>query len=180
MKKVIAFGASNSKKSINQHFAKTAAGLLDQNQIEVEALDLNDYEMPIFGIDREMEEGIPQLAKDFKQKMIDADGIIISFAEHNSSYSTAFKNIFDWISRIEQDIWHNTPMLLLSTSPGGRGGMTVLQSAYDRFSRSNENVVGKLSLPFFQKNLGEHSELQDEEIAAELKQLIGDLEKKVL
>ena len=36
------------------------------------------------------------------------------------------------------------------------------------------------TLPFFQKNLGEHSELQDEEIAAELKQLIGDLEKKVL
>ena len=94
MKKIIAFGASSSKTSINKQFAVYAANEFKGATVEV--LDLNDYEMPVFSVDKEKESGIPQLAHDFFSKIGSADLLVISFAEHNGSYSAAFKNIFDW------------------------------------------------------------------------------------
>ncbi len=125
-KKILAFGASNSKNSINKKFATFAA-----NQIadaEITLLDLNDFEMPIYSIDREQEGGVPNLAKQFKSHIQNADGIIVSLAEHNGSFTTAYKNIYDWMSRLEGSVWEQQTMFLLSTSPGGRGGKTVLDA----------------------------------------------------
>jgi NAD(P)H-dependent FMN reductase len=92
-KKIIAFGASSSKNSINQKLANFAANEISNANVKL--LDLNDFEMPIFSIDRELESGIPALAYEFKKQVKDVDGIVISFAEHNGAYSAAFKNAFD-------------------------------------------------------------------------------------
>jgi len=105
MKKIIAFGASSSKKSINKQLAAYAAGQFENASVEV--LDLNDYEMPIYSMDKETESGIPGLATDFYNKLGTADLLVISFAEHNGAYSTAFKNIFDWTSRIHSETFKN-------------------------------------------------------------------------
>ena len=48
--KILAFGASTSKSSINQQFALFAAHQFDG---EVNMIDLNDYEMPVFSVDKE-------------------------------------------------------------------------------------------------------------------------------
>ncbi|NNE28240.1 MAG: NAD(P)H-dependent oxidoreductase [Saprospiraceae bacterium] len=159
MKNILAFGASSSRHSINRQFAAFAAQQIPEAMVDL--LDLNDYEMPIYSIDREKETGIPELAKEFKQKILDTDGIIISFAEHNGAYSAAFKNIFDWISRIDGNVWAEKPMLLLSTSPGGRGGKTVLDIAVAKFSRMNPKVTGSFSLPSFKKNFSGESGILD-------------------
>jgi len=66
--------------------------------------------MPIYSEDYERLSGIPKEAYDFKEIIKEADGIIISFAEHNGAYTAAFKNVFDWISRIEKVVWYNKPM----------------------------------------------------------------------
>jgi len=39
----------------------------------VKFLDLNDFEMPIYSIDRETESGIPDLAKSFYKEIGEAD-----------------------------------------------------------------------------------------------------------
>ena len=111
--------------------------------------------MPIYSIDREKEDGIPALAQEFKNHLREADGIIISFAEHNGAYSAAFKNIFDWVSRIEKNVWGNKPMLLMATSPGGRGGKTVLDIAVNKFKFMNTNTILSFSLPSFRQNFSE-------------------------
>lgn len=117
--KVLAFAASSSRESINKKLVTYAASLLDG--VEVEVLDLNDYEMPLFSVDKEKELGQPDLAKAFLAKIGESDAIIISFAEHNGSYSAAYKNLFDWCSRITVKVYQGKPMVMLSTSPGGRG-----------------------------------------------------------
>jgi len=127
-KNILAFGASSSKNSINKSLANYTANQFPDATINL--LDLNDFEMPIYSIDKENENGIPQLAQDFKQHIKGADGIVISFAEHNGAYSAAFKNVFDWVSRIESDVWGNKALFLLATSPGARGGQTVLEIAF--------------------------------------------------
>ena len=85
--------------------------------------------MPIYSEDLQNLSGIPKKAFDFKSEISNSDALVISLAEHNGSYTAAFKNIYDWISVIEADVWCSKPILLLSTSTGARGGKTVLDTA---------------------------------------------------
>ncbi|MGB0444098.1 MAG: NADPH-dependent FMN reductase [Flavobacteriaceae bacterium] len=162
MPNIVAFGASSSQNSINRKLAHFAAKQVPNANINL--LDLNDFEMPLYSTDRE-KEGIPELAFDFKAALTAADGIIISFAEHNGAYTTAFKNIFDWISRLEKPIWCGKPMFLLSTSTGARGAITVLELAHLRLSRERPNIP-TFSLPSFNENYDEINGITNADLRA--------------
>ncbi|MCK0127494.1 NAD(P)H-dependent oxidoreductase [Erythrobacter sp. F6033] len=148
--RILAFAASNSSVSINQQLVAYAASLAEGAEIEM--LDIHDYDMPIYRHDREEESGIPQQAHDFLAKVGSADALIISFAEHNGIYTAAFKNLFDWCSRVGRNVWQDKPMVLLATSPGGRGGKGVLEFATGHMPRFGGNLVGYLSVPSFGEN----------------------------
>jgi len=166
MSKVFVFGASSSKQSINKQLANYAANLIPE--VDLNAVDLNDFEMPIYSIDKEKATGIPDLAKQFKAHINSSDGIIVSFAEHNGSYTTAFKNILDWISRLEKPVWGNKPMLVLSTSQGARGAASVHQAAVLGCGYMGGEVVGQMSLPSFDQNFDSTAGIVDAELKAEL------------
>ncbi len=148
--KLLAFAASNSKKSINKQLATYAASLLAGAEVEI--LDLNDYELPLFSVDKEAELGQPALAHAFLQKIGAADALLISFAEHNGSYSAAYKNLFDWCSRITGKVFQGKPMVLLATSPGGRGGASVLAAAVNSAPFFAGTVKASLAIPSFNSN----------------------------
>ncbi|MGV1010960.1 MAG: NADPH-dependent FMN reductase [Flavobacterium sp.] len=173
MKKIIAFGASSSKTSINKQLATYAANQFQNTLIEV--LDLNNYEMPIFSTDKEAHTGIPELAQDFYDKLGSADLIIISFAEHNGAYAAAFKNIFDWTSRINGKNFQGKPTLLLSTSPGPRGGSTVLEIAKGRFPFQGADVKGSFSLPSFYENFDVSNGIINDEFKKPFMELINSI-----
>lgn len=164
MKNIITFAGSNSKKSINKELAVYASSLVED--VEVTVLDLNDFELPIYGIDYEIEHGIPDNAHKFLDHIKSSDGIILSLAEHNGAYATVFKNIFDWMSRIDGKLWSDKPMLLMASSPGARGGATALEIAEGRFPYMGGNIVGQFSLPSFNQNFSDgkiiNSELNDQ------------------
>ncbi len=165
MKNIVAFGASSSSRSINRQLAAYAASQVTDAKVQV--LDLNDYEMPIYSQDREEKEGIPEKAYAFKKAISAADGIVISFAEHNSAYTAAFKNIFDWISRIEKVVWYNKPMWLLSASTGAGGAKHVLAAAHSRMSRGNPHEIPTFSLPEFNKHFEPNTGITDTELDQE-------------
>jgi len=148
--KLLAFGASNSRHSINRQFAGFAASQIEG--AEVNLLDLNAYEMPIYSPDRQKENGIHPLALKFKEQVEEADGIVISFAEYNGSFTAAFKNIYDWVSRIDRKVWMDKPLFLLSTAPGGRGGRSVLEHALLRYHRTHGGPIFDFTLPSFHQN----------------------------
>ncbi len=162
MKKILTIGASSSKGSINKQLAQYTASLLIDAEINL--IDLNDYEMPIYSIDRENENGIHDLANKFGDLVSDSNGIVISFAEHNGSYSTAFKNVLDWGSRLKEKIWNEKPMFLLATSPGGRGGSTVLNLASTYFPFMGAKVTASFSLPSFYDNFSGEEGLTNDEL----------------
>lgn len=170
MRKIIAFGASSSRSSINKQLANYAANQFQNS--EVTLLDLNEFEMPIYSVDKEKEHGIPQLAHDFFNKLGSADLIIISFAEHNGAYSTAFKNIFDWISRIDGNTFQEKAMLLLATSPGPRGGSSVLEIANNRFPFQGGIIKGSFSLPNFNENFDAKKGITNEDLNNKLAAII--------
>jgi len=174
MKKIIAFGASSSKSSINKKLAVYAANQFQNASVEV--LDLNDFEMPIFSADKESETGIPQLAHDFYNKIGTADFIVISFAEHNGAYTAAFKNVLDWASRINAKTFQEKPALLLSTSPGPRGGSSVLEIAKNRFPFQGAIVKGTFSLPSFYENFDVVNGIINDDLKNQLHGIISSIE----
>ena len=175
--KVLAFAASNTKASINKQLVTHAAGLLAANAgADIELLDLNDFEMPIYSIDREVANGIPEPAKAFYNKIGEADAVVISFGEFNGNYSVAYKNVFDWASRISKEVYQGKPAVLLGTSPGPGGAQSVLSIAEGSAPFFAMEVKAKLSVPSFNDNFDtEKGELKNPELAAKLKEALATL-----
>ncbi len=174
MKNIIAFAGTNSKNSINKNLAAYATSLV--KGVEVQVLDLNDFELPLYGIDFEAEHGIPDNANTFLNLIKSSDGIVLSLAEHNGAYATVFKNLLDWMSRIDGNLWSEKPMLLMATSPGARGGATVLDIAKGRFPFMGGNIVGEFSFPLFGDNFYEGC-ITNEELNNILKKQVEALQK---
>ncbi|HJR99492.1 MAG TPA: NAD(P)H-dependent oxidoreductase [Flavobacterium sp.] len=169
--KIVAFGASPSKKSINKKLATYAASLF--GEIEVEVLDLNDFQMPLFSVDIESKIGQHELAKTFLAKIGSATILVVSLAENNGNFSAAFKNVFDWCSRIQKDVFQQKPMLLMATSPGARGGAFVLEIAKNNFPRYGAEIKATFSLPSFEANFDiEHGKISDPELDNQLKEIV--------
>ena len=172
--RVLAFAASNSSTSINRALVEYAASLLEY--FEVETLDIHDYEMPLYRSDREAADGIPQLAHDFLARIAAADALIVSFAEHNGAYSAAFKNLFNWCSRIGRDVWQNKPMVMLATSPGQGGAGRVLDFAVNAAPHFGGNVIGHMSVPKFHEVFDRESgQLTEPQLSRRLEQLVSSL-----
>nr|WP_315177034.1 NAD(P)H-dependent oxidoreductase [uncultured Flavobacterium sp.] len=169
--KIIAFGGSPSKNSINKKLATYAANLFENAEVEV--LDLNDFQMPIFTVDIEKEIGQHELAKAFLAKIATADILVVSLAENNGNYSSAFKNVFDWCSRITGKVFQEKPMLLMATSPGARGGTSVLEIAKKAFPFYGGNVKAAFSLPSFDANFDIlNGKISNPELDNQLKEII--------
>jgi len=95
--------------------------------------------------------------------------LLISFAEHNGSYTAAFKNTFDWASRAEMKVYQGKPAVLLATSPGPGGAKNVLNSALGSAPHFGMDVKGSLSVPSFFDNFDVQAQVvKDEELSAKL------------
>lgn len=147
--KILAFAGSNSSTSINKELLKFTLRSFQGHRVEI--LDLNDFEMPIYSIDREVD-GIPVMAKQFVELIEKSDALIISLAEHNGRLSVALRNVIDWASRYNRGFLANKPIFLMSTSPGANGAKSVLRDGQEMFPYFKGNVVETFSLPEFYKN----------------------------
>ena len=165
-KKVIVIGASTSKNSINKTLANYSAEQL--SAVELLKVDISKFNnLPIFSVDTEEENVTPEEIIELNALFKSTDGFIISFAEHNGSYAAGYKNVMDWISRQEGKVFNNKPALLLSTSPGARGGATVLGTAVAAYPHFGANVVDSFSLSSFYDNFTDGS-VSNEELKSDL------------
>jgi chromate reductase, NAD(P)H dehydrogenase (quinone) len=178
MKKIIAFGASYSKYSINKQLATFAAHQFKNTNIEI--LDLDTYSVPLFTVDVEAEIGIPENVHRFLQKISEADLLIISMSEHNGSYTAAFKNLFDWTSRLKMNMFEGKKILLISTSPGPRGGIGSLTAAKNRFPIHGGEILSSFSLPLFETNFHAEKGIINEELLIQFQEVIEITKNKIL
>ena len=161
MKKIITIGGSTSTSSINKSLAEFAGSQL--NNIDVINVDLSELsEIAIYSVDKEAAGVLPNEIVELNKLFKSVDGFIISLAEHNGSFAAGYKNIVDWISRQEGKVFNEKPVLLLATSPGGRGGATVLSSAVGYYPYMGAKVTGSLSVPSFGENYKDNKIVNDE------------------
>ena len=67
--------------------------------------------MPIYNSDFEVAQGIPGAASRFLDKIAKADALVISYADHNGNYTVAYKNLFDWASRKNREVYQGKPII---------------------------------------------------------------------
>ncbi len=176
---MLAFAATNSRNSINVKLVKHAADVMRSEiapESEIRVVDLNDYEMPIFSIDRETADGIPAQAQDLYEQIGAADALLISYAEHNGHYSAAYKNIFDWMSRINKRVYQDKPMVIMAATPAPSGAASVLKAATDSAPFFGADIRGSVSVGRFGERFdGTTGTLTDEAAAQTLRQSLAAL-----
>ena len=88
----------------------------------------------------------------------------------------AYKNIFDWASRIDKEVYQGKPAVLLGTSPGPGGAQSVLSLAEGSAGFFAMDVKATLSVPSFNDNFDvEKGELTNPELAEQLKRALASL-----
>lgn len=163
MAKILAFAGSNSSQSINYKLVQhTVEGLNEHN---VQLLNLANFPFPMYSEDYERENGFSNSLIELKNDIADADGLIIAVNEHNSNPSAYFKNLLDWLSRLERFYLQDKPVFLMSTSRGKRGGVSALEIVNNLLPRFGAQVVSSFSLPYFIENLEGKKKIADPELA---------------
>jgi Predicted flavoprotein len=113
--KILGISGSLREGSFNTGALRAAAALAPEG-VEVELYDISG--MPEFIQDQEP----PAKVIEFKQKIREADAIIISSPEYNYSVPGVLKNAIDWASRPYGDsAWEGKPAAIMGASPGAIG-----------------------------------------------------------
>ncbi len=156
---ITAFAGSTSSTSINKKLVVAAVTILQRHRPsdEQRVLDLRDFAMPIFSEDEERNNGAPEAAKRLLAHISAANALIISFAEHNGSYTAAYKNAFDWMSRLSKRVYDGKRIIALSTSPGPGGAASVLKAFVASAPYFGAEIVGSLSVPSFHTAYDAHT-----------------------
>lgn len=151
MKKILAFTGSNNSNSINQKLLDFATRNITLHDVTI--LNLNDYPLPLYGLDIE-KQGIPEQVIALKNVIFEYDALIIASPEHNGSMPAFLKNVIDWLSRLAKPKESffgvkGMPVLLLSTSPGVNGGATNIRTMMELIPWWGGDVKGTFSLGSF-------------------------------
>lgn len=175
MKKIVAFAGSNSSTSINHQLVSLVASYIKDNEVEV--IRLTDYPLPIYGEDVEKEQGFSKGLEQLVARLKEADGVIISVNEHNGTVSSFFKNTLDWLSRIEYKFLDGKKIMLLSASPGGRGGLSAYEYSKGILARYGGEIVAGTTFPNFQDNFSsEMSTITNKELLQNIMEEVSKLE----
>lgn len=167
--KILSFAASNNSKSINYQLVNFVSSLLAD--IEVTVLDIRQWKVPMYSIDLDGTQA-PARIVELISLIKEHDGFIISSPEHNGGTPAFFKNILDWLSRVEKNVFEGKPVFLMSTSPGGGGGATHLKYLIHSMPFQGAKVAATFSLPSFFENFKEGG-IVDAHLG-ELKESIGE------
>lgn len=85
----------------------------------IEIAEIRD--LPLF--DQDLEADFPKVATDLKNKILAADGILISTPEYNRTMPGTLKNAIDWVSRpYGKNAWNEKPIFVMSASIGPIAG----------------------------------------------------------
>ncbi|HDR0627821.1 NADPH-dependent FMN reductase [Pasteurella multocida] len=154
MSTILLFNASNSSRSIHQNLLNAIAPLLSTHKL-CYASSL-DFDLPFYSEDAENEQGYPQAAKDFVALLHKHDAVILACPEHNGAPPAIFKNLYDWGTRAakaeEASLFNQRKLLILTTSGGERGGLSVQTYLKNITPFHGATVVGAYSIGKYYDN----------------------------
>ena len=84
--------------------------------------------IPLYDGDAEAADGLPAAVLALRERIAQADGLIMATPEYNSGVPGVLKNALDWVSRTSAqhpDVLTHKPVALMGASPGGFGTLSA-------------------------------------------------------
>ena len=126
--RVLVFGASLRKDSLNARLAALAARCIEANGGAVDVAHMSDFDCPSYDQDVEASGSFPEHATELCRRLKASDAFVIASPEYNASMPGVLKNAIDWVSRMRPQPFNGKQALLLSASPSMVGGNRGLWS----------------------------------------------------
>src|SRR5690606_473414 len=166
---------SNSSTSINEQLTKAVLKELD---LKNEFIDLKSLNIPMFSEDLEREIKSPGGILFLLEKLATHQHIFIATNEHNGTVSAFFKNIFDWLSRIQLKFLADKKVFILSTSNGKRGGLGANETLQKLVTRFGCEVLEYYAFSAFSANFDTNNQkITNETYLQELENKLNTLLK---
>lgn len=171
--KFLGFAGSLRKDSYNRALLRAALEVMP-DEASLEIFDLDG--IPPYNAD--IEAAMPQVVKDFKQKIKTADAILISTPEYNRSFSGVLKNAVDWASRPAGDnSFDDKPIAIMSASTGMLGAARAQFALRHVFVFLNAHLLNRpeLAVTFAPQKFDKNGKMTDEATLKIMRDLLAAL-----
>ena len=173
--KILGISGSLREGSYNTALLKAAVGLMPEG-VQLEAASIHG--IPLYDGDLEAAQGSPPAVQALKDRILQAQGLLLVTPEYNNSVPGPFKNAIDWLSRPSADIpkvFGDRPVGVIGASPGGFG--TILaQNAWLPVLRTLGTRTwfgGRMQVSRAGNVFDAAGELTDEAIRAQLRKYLA-------
>jgi chromate reductase len=171
--KILGFVGSLRKGSYNKALMRAAVELKPEDAI-IEVFDLEG--IPPFNQDLERQP--PQIVKEFKAKIREADALLIASPEYNYSVPGVLKNAIDWASRPYGDnAFEGKPVAIMSASVGSLGGARAQYHLRQSFIFLDMHPLNRpeVMMPFAQDNVDANGNVTNEHTRQLIRELLEAL-----
>jgi len=167
--KILGITGSLRKGSYNTALLREAVKEAPEG-MDIEMVTLDS--IPLYNKDVE-DQGFPESVITLKQKVKEADGILIMSPEYNHSVPGVLKNAIDWVSRGDNE-WRDKPLAIAGGSDGlistARGQMQLLIIANTLSMHAMARPL--FQVPTVQNKLDENGNLTDEKTREKLREFL--------
>ena len=98
------------------------------------------------------DDDLPEVARDLREAVADADALLLVTPEYNGSMSSAVKNAVDWASRPPEQPFDGKPIGILGASPGVLGSSRAQYHLRQCFVYLNGQVMNRPEVMIGQAN----------------------------
>jgi chromate reductase, NAD(P)H dehydrogenase (quinone) len=135
--------------------------------------------LPAFNEDQET--APPEVVRAFLQEIEGADALLIATPEYNASVPGALKNALDWASRpFPENVLRYKPSAVIGASTGLFGAVWAQAEVRKALKASGAHVLeSELPVGMADGAFSADGALADPELAARLRDLVGDLVREV-
>jgi len=172
--RILGIAGSLRQGSYNRGLLRAAAGLLPSGAV-LDLVELTD--IPHFNADV-LAAGEPPVVSEFKERIRQADALLIATPENNYSIPGVLKNAIDWASRPNKSsVLKGKPIGIIGAS-SGEGATARAQLALRQVfvvTHSLAMVQPELRVPFAGQKFDENGELIDDDIRKRLKTFLAAL-----
>jgi chromate reductase len=172
--RIIGISGSLRRNSFNTGLLRAAVALMPEGAaLEITAID----EIPLYNYDLEASAGIPASVAALKDKIVAADGLLLSTPEYNNSIPGVLKNTIDWLSRPPSDsqrVFGGRLIAIMGASPGNYGTVQS-QTAWLpilRTLRMQAWFGGRLAVAHAGAVFDEAGVLKDDKVRAQLRDFV--------
>lgn len=171
---LLAFSGSTRVGSWNAELLSQVSSHVQHfnEDVDVDLINLDDFDMPIYNADKEIAEGLPDTVHRLQNLIHQSDGLIIACPEYNGSVTSLLKNSIDWCSRpsrpeYKPSVFWTKPVLIVGASISPFGAVRATNHLRGILGKLGAFVSpGELLVPYAQKALSDSTSMDSATHAA--------------